>query len=109
MLQQVGSRALLSANRTAELRHKESGLYAFAERPPGGVPPLSRQTHVGVLDLENVARDFDAYALPGQRFRQIGASGFPAGIEAHEGSEEPEGIERFHPGILACQPIAYPP
>src|ERR1700676_372360 len=83
-LQQIRSRSLLPANRAAEFGHKESRFHGFAEGPSRRVAPLSRQSHVGALDLQNVARDFDAHALPRH---SIGC---------------------FHSRILPRQPIPYP-
>src|SRR6266436_6007874 len=108
-LQQIRSRSLLSANRAAEFGHNESRFQGFAEGPPRRFAPLSRQSHVSALDFQNVARDFDAHALPRQRFRQIGPSRFAAGIEAHERSQQPHGVERFRTRTLTREPIAYSP
>src|ERR1700687_3903898 len=65
-LQQIRSRSLLSANRAAELGHNESRFHGFAEGPPRRVAPLSRQSHVGAFDFQNVAWDLNVHALPRQ-------------------------------------------
>ena len=65
-LQQIRSRSLLSANRTAELGHKESRFRGLAEGPARRIAPLPCKSHVGALDLQNVAWDFNAQALAGK-------------------------------------------
>src|SRR5215472_13348715 len=58
-LQQIGSRALLSANRAAELGHHKAVLERLGKRAPGSQAPSSGELPILALDPLYVSGDFN--------------------------------------------------
>jgi hypothetical protein len=53
----------MSADGPTEFGYYKSGFDGLAESPSCRIAPLSGQSHVGALNFQDVARDFDAHTL----------------------------------------------
>src|SRR6266496_4907080 len=95
--QQVRSRPLLSADRTAKLGDCKSRIKRLGESPAGREPPLTCAANITALHLAYVAGDLDGNSLARECLAQICLRRIAVAVKPHQRFKQSQCIECLRP------------